>query len=44
MLQNAISQMSAATNPLSALLDAQSGSAGVGFTIPFFVRRDGRDD
>lgn len=33
MLQNAISQMSAATNPLSALLDAQSGSAGVGFTI-----------
>lgn len=33
MLENAISRMSAATNPLSALLDVHSGSSGVGFTI-----------
>ncbi|MBO6538006.1 MAG: DUF87 domain-containing protein [Rhizobiaceae bacterium] len=33
MLQNTVSQMSAATNPLSVLLDTNSGSTGVGFTI-----------
>lgn len=33
MLQEAINRMSAATNPLSSLLDGQSGSRGVGFSI-----------
>jgi len=33
MLATAIGRMSAATNPLSAMLDDRSGSAGIGFTI-----------